>query len=92
MTQPEASRQFSFRLPESMVEQIEECAASIREQGLDVNRADVVRLLISHSLESTQCKLDLLLRSNPTRSTPRSRREGNGSPKKRVAAARRRRE
>jgi Arc/MetJ-type ribon-helix-helix transcriptional regulator len=64
MAQFEASRQFSFRLPESLVEQIEECAASIREKGLDLTRADVVRLLLNHSLATTKCQLDLLLRTN----------------------------
>jgi Arc/MetJ-type ribon-helix-helix transcriptional regulator len=75
MTQSEPSKQFSFRLPESMVEQIEECAANIREQGLDVNRADVVRLLLSHSLETTKCQLELLLRQNWPKSPARRRRE-----------------
>jgi hypothetical protein len=75
MAQSEASRQFSFRLPESLVEQIEECAAGIREKGLDLTRADVVRLLLSHSLATTKCQLDLLLRSNGKKDTSRRRRE-----------------
>jgi hypothetical protein len=58
----EASRQFSFRLPEPLVQQVEECAARIRARGLPVTRADVVRLLLTHALESTRCELDLLLR------------------------------
>ena len=62
MAQSEASKQFSFRLPEALVDQIEECTAGIRAQGLDVSRADVVRLLLNHSLQTTRCKLELLLR------------------------------
>jgi hypothetical protein len=62
MAQSAASRQFSFRLPEALVKQIEQCAASIRAKGLDVSRADVVRLLISHSLAATKCRINLLLK------------------------------
>ncbi len=58
----EASRQFSFRLPEPLVQRVEECADRIRARGLPVTRADVVRLLLTHALETTQCELDLLLR------------------------------
>lgn len=62
MAQTEASRQFSFRLPEALVEQIEQCTEQIRAQGLDVSRADVVRLLLNHALQTTKCRLNLLLR------------------------------
>jgi hypothetical protein len=62
MAQSAASRQFSFRLPEALVRQIEQCAAAIRAKGLDVSRADVVRLLLSHSLAATKCRLNLLLK------------------------------
>ncbi|MEJ7727645.1 MAG: hypothetical protein WKG00_00345 [Polyangiaceae bacterium] len=44
------------------MQQVEECAARIRARGLPVTRADVVRLLLTHALESTRCELDLLLR------------------------------
>lgn len=64
MARSEASKQFSFRLPEELVSQIEQCAAGIRAKGLDVSRADVVRLLLNHALTSTKCKLNLLLGSN----------------------------
>jgi hypothetical protein len=33
----------------------------MRSRGLDVSRADVVRLLLNHALESTKCRLDRLL-------------------------------
>jgi hypothetical protein len=63
----EASRQFSFRLPKSLVERVEHCADGIRASGLEVTRADVVRLLLNHALESTQCNLNRLLRSPPAK-------------------------
>jgi len=58
----EASRQFSFRLPPSLVERVEGCADHLRAAGLEVTRADVVRLLINHALETTHCQLEQLLR------------------------------
>jgi hypothetical protein len=64
----DASRQFSFRLPQSLVDRVEDCVDSIRVQGLDVTRADVVRLLLNHALETTKCNLNRLLRPRPKRS------------------------
>ena len=61
MAQSDASKQFSFRLPEALVEQVEACADHIRAQGLEVTRADVVRLLLRHALAATKCRMDLLL-------------------------------
>ena len=69
MAQSEASKQFSFRLPEALVAQIEQCATSIRSKGLDVSRADVVRLLLNHALVNTKCKLNLLLGPGATKAT-----------------------
>jgi hypothetical protein len=66
----EASRQFSFRLPKDLVDRVEQCADSMRVQGLDVTRADVVRLLLHHALETTHCNLKRLLR--PPTKRPRS--------------------
>lgn len=63
----EASRQFSFRLPQSLVERVEACANGIRASGLEVTRADVVRLLLNHALESTHCNLHRLLRPRPAK-------------------------
>lgn len=71
MAQSEASKQFSFRLPEALVAQIEQCATSIRSKGLDVSRADVVRLLLNHALVNTKCKLNLLLGPGATKATAR---------------------
>ena len=73
MAQSAASRQFSFRLPEVLVEQIEQCTETIRAKGLDVSRADVVRLLLSHSLAATKCRISLLLKFDNSKSARRRR-------------------
>ena len=59
----DASKQFSFRLPEALVERVEQCAQELRQSGLDVTRTDVVRLLLNHALDETKCKMSRLLRS-----------------------------
>jgi len=61
MAQDAAARQFSFRLPENLVQRVDGCAANMRDAGLEVNRAAVVRLLLTHALDATQCNLNLLL-------------------------------
>lgn len=58
-----SSRQFSFRLPSALIDRVERCADEMRSKGLEVTRADVVRLLLNHALDATKCKLSLLLRS-----------------------------
>jgi Arc/MetJ-type ribon-helix-helix transcriptional regulator len=63
----EPSRQFSFRLPKSLVDRVEECTDGVRASGLDVTRADVIRLLLNHALDSTKCNLNRLLRLQPTK-------------------------
>jgi predicted transcriptional regulator len=63
----EASRQFSFRLPDDLVQRVEACAQTIRANGLEVTRADVVRLLLNHALDATKCRLNLLLRPSASR-------------------------
>jgi hypothetical protein len=65
----EASRQFSFRLPKSLVERVEHCADGIRASGLEVTRADVVRLLLNHALDTSHCNLSRLLRTQPAKKT-----------------------
>lgn len=57
-----AAKQFSFRLPETLVERVEICMQQFRERGLEVSRADVVRLLLKHALDTTQCQVERLLR------------------------------
>jgi len=61
MAQEDASRQFSFRLPGGLVERLEECTGRLQDAGLEVTRADVVRMLLKHALDVTHCKVDLLL-------------------------------
>jgi hypothetical protein len=70
----QAARQFSFRLPRALVLRVEACAKEIRNNGLDVTRADVVRLLLNHALDSTNCRLDLLIGTPATKKAASSRR------------------
>ena len=72
MAYEEAARQFSFRLPVALVERLEECTTHLRASGLEVTRADVVRLLLNHALDATRCRIDRLLR-RPGRRPGRSR-------------------
>jgi hypothetical protein len=65
----EPSRQFSFRLPKSLVDRVEECADGVRASGFDVTRADVVRLLLTHALDATKCNLNRLLRLPTSKKT-----------------------
>jgi hypothetical protein len=69
----EASKQFSFRLPKSLVDRVEDCAEAIRANGLEVTRADVVRLLLNHALDTTNCRIDKLLRPRAQRSNAGAR-------------------
>jgi hypothetical protein len=71
----EAARQFSFRLPGSLVERVEGCMQEMREAGLDVTRADVVRILLKHALDATHCKLDLLFGRTAAKSRRTRRRK-----------------
>ena len=61
MGNDEAAKQFSFRLPEGLIERLEQCTTELKMAGLEVTRADVVRLLLKHALDATQCKVDLLI-------------------------------
>ncbi len=56
----QAARQFSFRLPGALVDRVEQCMERLQETGLEVTRADVVRLLLKHALDATHCKVDRL--------------------------------
>jgi len=67
MSRSSASKQFSFRLPENLVDQVEKCADHLRAEGLEVTRADVVRLLLKHALRTTHCSLADLLQGIPAR-------------------------
>ena len=72
MAQEAAAKQFSFRLPESLVDRVEECRRGLQDAGLEVNRADVVRLLLKHALDATHCDHRALLgkRSSRKRGRP----------------------
>jgi hypothetical protein len=72
MDHEQAARQFSFRLPEVIVERVEQCTTELRDAGLDVTRADVVRLLLKHALDATQCKVELLLNGRSSKKRARS--------------------
>ncbi len=58
-----ATKQFSFRLSETLVERLENCMDKIRESGLYVNRADVVRILLQHALDETHCDVRRLFKA-----------------------------
>ena len=68
MSQTDAYKQFSFRLPPDLVDDVEQCLSSLRRQGLDVTRADVVRMLLKHALAATRCKIDRLLKADRAKS------------------------
>lgn len=68
-----AARQFSFRLPFELVERVEHCTEELRESGLEVTRADTVRLLLKHALDETHCKLALLLGQKSKKKTRMSK-------------------
>lgn len=61
MAQEDAAKQFSFRLPEALIDRVERCVEELQSTGLEVTRAEVVRLLLRHALDATQCRIDLLL-------------------------------
>jgi hypothetical protein len=85
MAHEEAAKQFSFRLPEGLIERVERCTEDLQAQGLEVTRAGVVRLLLKHALDTTHCKLELLLdRKAPKRSASRKRRS-NADPERGLA-------
>jgi hypothetical protein len=60
MAQAHAARQFSLRLPVWLAERVERCTDEMREAGLDVTRADVVRRPRRQALDATRCKVQLL--------------------------------
>ncbi len=45
----------TFRLPDQLVQRVDECRGKIRTSGLMVNRTDVVRMLIKHPLDTVHC-------------------------------------
>jgi hypothetical protein len=73
MAHEAAAKQFSFRLSDSLVQRVEQCREGLQATGLEVNRADVVRLLLKHALNATHCDHRALLGEGPPRK--RSRRK-----------------
>jgi len=71
MAQEGASKQFSFRLPESLIDRVEECRQGLLDAGLEVNRADVVRLLLKHALDATHCDHRVLFGNRSARDRTR---------------------
>jgi hypothetical protein len=61
MASEEAAKQFSFRLPGGLVERVNECLQHLQAAGLEVTRADVVRMLLKHALDVTHCEIGKLL-------------------------------
>jgi Arc/MetJ-type ribon-helix-helix transcriptional regulator len=55
------SKQYTFRLPDKLVKRIDECLERIRGSGLTVSRTDVVRMLITHALDTVRCDVKELL-------------------------------
>ena len=72
MANEEAAQQFSFRLPEALIERVEKCTEDLQATGLEVTRTGVVRLLLKHALDATHCKIELLLGGK----TPKKRARG----------------
>jgi hypothetical protein len=91
MNTADPTRQLTFRLPEPLIERVENCVDHFQRTGLNVTRADVVRLLITHALDMTRCNLRKLLSSAPdTPAAPdRRHRNGRGSRGTRRSAAKR---
>jgi hypothetical protein len=75
MVHEEAAKQFSFRLPEGLIERVERCTEDLQAEGLEVTRADVVRLLLRHALDATHCKLELLLAGKAAKRRVRRRQQ-----------------
>lgn len=57
----EPTKQLSFRLPQSLVGEVDACTRRLRTHGLHVSRSDVVRLLLVHALRATGGDLHALL-------------------------------
>ena len=55
------TKQLSFRLPKGLVDRVDRCVRECEASGLDLTRADVVRLLLNYALTSTGGKLDQLI-------------------------------
>jgi hypothetical protein len=55
------TKQLSFRLPKPLVDRVDRCVRESEASGLDLTRADVVRLLLNYALAETDGKLSHLI-------------------------------
>ncbi len=55
------TKQLSFRLPKALVDRVDRCVRESEASGLDLTRADVVRLLLNYALAETDGKLSQLI-------------------------------
>lgn len=62
-----ATKQLSFRLPKPLVDKVDRCVRDCENNGLDLTRADVVRLLLNYALSATDGKLDQLIEPKSAR-------------------------
>ncbi len=61
------TKQLSFRLPKPLVDRVDRCVRESEESGLDLTRADVVRLLLNYALAETDGRLSQLIERKPKR-------------------------
>src|SRR5262249_50189100 len=55
------TKQLSFRLPKALVDRVDRCVRESEASGLDLTRADVVRLLLNYALTATDGRLSSLI-------------------------------
>ncbi len=55
------TKQLSFRLPKALVDRVDRCVRESEASGLDLTRADVVRLLLNYALAETDGTLSQLI-------------------------------
>lgn len=69
----EVTRQLTFRLPETLIERVEDCLTRMQQKsGINLTRADVVRMLLTHALDETACDVKRLFApSSPSSSRDR---------------------
>ena len=60
-----STKQLSFRLPKALVDRVDKCVRDCQASGLELTRADVVRLLLNYALTTTGGKLDQLIDGSP---------------------------
>jgi hypothetical protein len=55
------TKQLAFRLPLTLIARLDTCVEELRGAGLEVTRAEVVRLLLARAIEETNCEVSKLL-------------------------------